>query len=96
MRRIEVSCITKTDKDDPHERISHIGGQFKDSYWKVPIAEAIHNIEMGFFNYYVGENGAEVDVIVSSHNGNKYLKTKNDSTETNNLLELEQCSSKHK
>lgn len=96
MRRIEVSCITKTDNDNPHERISHVGGKLKDTYWKVPISEAIHNIEMGFFNYYVSKNCTEVDLVISSHNGSKYLKTTNDSTETNNLLELEQCSIKHK
>ncbi len=95
MKRIEVSCITKTEKYDPHERISHIGGQLKDSQWRVPLDEAIHNIEMGFFNYYVTRNGLEVNIIIAEHNGNKYLKTINDDTVTNNLLELEQCSNKH-
>lgn len=95
MKRIEVSCITKTDKYDPHEKISHIGGQLKDSRWRVPLDEAIHNIEMGFFSYFVTRNGSNVDVVIANHNGNKYLKTAIDDTISNNLLELEQCSNKH-
>jgi hypothetical protein len=91
MKRIEVSCITKTDKNNPHEKISHVGGIHKDTFWKVPIDEAIHNIEMGFFIYYVGKNGIEVDLEIATRDGNKYLKTKNDDTEINNLLELKQC-----
>jgi len=96
MKRIEVSCINKTDGESQHERISHIGGTYKDTYWKVPIAEAIHNIEMKFFGYYVSSGGTEVDIIISSHNGMKYLKTEADTTESNNLLSLPNCSSKHR
>lgn len=96
MKRIEVSCITKTDRDNPHERISHIGGTYDGTLWKVPIEEAIERIEKGFNKYYVKNEDIEVDItIVESQNGNKYLRTKGDDTEANNLLELPQCSSKH-
>lgn len=96
MKRIKVSCITKTDKHDPDERISHIGGELNGSYWKVPVSEAIHNMEMGFFTYYVSEQGKEVDITIALHNGNKYLKTQSDTTNANNLLSLQQCTSKHR
>ena len=96
MKRVEVSCISKTNKQDLHERISHIGGMYKDTYWRVPIAEAIHNIEMGFFQYYVSSGGHEVAIIVAARGDRKYLKTESDGTESNNLLELPECSSKHR
>ena len=35
--------------------------------------------------------GVSVDVIVASHNGNKYLKTKNDGLQPDNLLSLPEC-----
>lgn len=95
MRKVEVSCINKTDRNSQHERISHIGGTYKDTYWKVPIAEAIHNIEMEFFEYYVNQIGHEVKIIIATNDGTKYLKTENDGRDGNNLLELPECSSKH-
>src|SRR5690606_5521067 len=95
MRKVEVSCIRKTDRSNQHERISHIGGKYEDIYWKVPIEEAISNIEKGFFHYYVNNGGHEVSIIIATNNGTKYLKTESDDTEANNLLELPECSYRH-
>ena len=83
----KVTCINKTDRESAHERISHIGG----SGWKTSQQTAIANIESGVESYYTLVDGKEADVIVATHNGNKYLKTKADGVHPNNLLALPEC-----
>lgn len=87
--RYRITCINKSDRSNPHERITYIGG----SNWKITQQEAIAGIERGEWAFYVSVNGSEVDVIVAeSRFGNKYLKTVRDGEQPNNLLSLPECS----
>ena len=88
---IEISCINKTDREDPHERISHVGGVINGTRWHQTVEETIQEIEDEKFSYYVKVGGDRVDVIVASRLGNKYLKTRNDGDQPNNLLSLSEC-----
>jgi len=91
MARLQVSCINKTPRTDPHNRISHIGGIVNNTRWKHTENEAIANIEKGIYSYHVNRGGHDVDVIISHHNGNKYLKTVADGLQPDNLLALPEC-----
>src|SRR5882762_8503062 len=76
---VQIMCINKTDRYNPHERIENIGGVRSDSVrWKRSQQQAIVDIESGTYSYYVSVGGKSVWVIVATHNGNKYIKTEND------------------
>ena len=83
----QVTCINKTNRTDPHERISHIGG----SGWRETEATAISQIEGGTHKYWASGGGKSVWIIVASRNGRKYLKTENDGVSPDNLLSLSEC-----
>jgi Protein of unknown function (DUF3892) len=91
---IQVQCINKTNRSDPHERISHIGGTNPGGErWKLTQPAAIDGIERGKYSFYVERPaGHRVTVIVAtSRFGHKYLKTEADGEQPDNLLSLPEC-----
>lgn len=90
--KIEIQCIVKTNRTDPHERIKAIGGKSGSTRWLLEQQEAIYAIEANRYDFYVDQNGRRVNVVVAvSRYGNKYLKTVADGESPNNLLELNSC-----
>jgi len=89
----EVSCIEKSDRYNPHERILSIGGtKTGEARWKITEKEAIDGIENGKWQFYVSVDGKTVSIIVAtSAHGRKYLKTQNDGEQPDNLLSLAEC-----
>ena len=89
----EILCVKKTNRSNAHERISEIGGKYADgSRWKLTVDQAINGIEGETWSFYVKKNGHTVDVIISKSSlGHKYLKTKNDGDQPDNLLSLSEC-----
>jgi hypothetical protein len=91
--QIEIKCINKRDRPNPHERITHVGG-FADKQWKIRQEDAIAHIDSGEWDFYVRERGktSSVWVVVRvSRFGNKYLTTEADGESQNNLLSLPEC-----
>lgn len=87
----EIKCINKSDRYNPHERITHVGG-YTDRQWKITQQEAIGMIERREWDFYVSKGGHRVRVIVAiSRYGNKYLKTEADGDSPDNLLSLPEC-----
>lgn len=91
--RIEILCINKSNRMNPHERITSIGGRNADgTRWRLPQQQAVNDIESGKWAFYVSRAGKTVDVIVAkSQYGNKYLKTVADGLQPDNLLSLPEC-----
>lgn len=89
----EIKCINKTDRFDPHERITAIGGVNHDgTTWKLSQEEAIKQIKAGKYSFFVNKGYQQVDVIVArSRFGNEYIKTVSDGEQPNNLLSLYEC-----
>ncbi|WP_346083821.1 DUF3892 domain-containing protein [Sphingobacterium ginsenosidimutans] len=91
--RHEIKCIKKTNRQSAHDRIEKIGGKNPDGQsWQIAQEEAIAGIEDGRWSFYVNRGGSPIDVIVAtSALGNKYIKTRNDGEQPNNLLSLPEC-----
>ena len=90
--RKQVSCINKKgEPHDPHERIEKIGGIYNGIRWKALESSAIFNIKFEVEEYYVTVNSKFVSLIIGTHNGREYLKTKDDDYAPNNLLSLPEC-----
>lgn len=91
--RHQILGINKSDRPNPHERITHVGGRNGDgSAWKITQQEAIAGVESGKWSFYVNRGGRTADVIVAvSRYGHKYLKTEADGEQPDNLLSLPEC-----
>ena len=87
-----IRCINKTDRLNPHERIRNVCGVNPDGgRWKQSQQQTIQEIESGEWEFYVSQAGRTVNVIVATHNGNKYIKTEADGIHPDNLLALPEC-----
>lgn len=89
--RVRVSCINKSDRYNPHERIRNIGGMHNNQRWRLTESEAIAGIEASKWDFYVHVGNNTIDVVIATHNGRKYLKTRADGIQPDNLLSLPEC-----
>jgi hypothetical protein len=85
--------ILKSDRMNPHERITHIGGlNANGQRWRVTQEEAIRGIEGNNWQFHVRVGYRDVKVVVAvSPYGNKYIKTEADEYQPDNLLSLPEC-----
>ena len=90
--RIEIQCINKTDRTNPHERIHSVGGvNPSGTLWKLTLDQAIAGIESGKWSFWTKGGGKTADVVIALHLGHKYLKTTADGVHPDNLLALREC-----
>lgn len=92
-QRVRISCITKSDRPNIHERILQIGGQNPNGTpWRLSLQQAVAGIQNGSWDFYVSVNGRTADAIVAvGPSGQNYLRTTADSQTQNNLLSLPEC-----
>lgn len=89
---VEIQCINKSNRYNPHERITHVGGKNLDgTRWKLTEDQAIQFIEANTYTFWTKGGGKVADVIVVNHHIRKYLKTANDGVQPDNLLALPEC-----
>ena len=90
---LHISCINKSDRMNPHERILNVGGIRSNGVrWTRSQPQAVADIESNTYNYFVAVGGTSVWVIVAtSRYGNKYIKTMADGDHPDNLLALPEC-----
>jgi len=92
VNRVEITCINKIERDNPYERITHIGGVLANGEsWELTLDDAIQAIVDKKLEFFVNVNGKHVDVEIDIREGHKYLRTKPDETKKNNLLSLPSC-----
>lgn len=85
---IQIQCMHKSDRQNPHERILSIEGFHNGQRWKLTQEQAIAGIDRGKWSFFVSVAGRTVTV---SRFGNRYLKTEADGEQPNNLLSLPEC-----
>ena len=89
---IQVRCINKSDRQNPHERIKNIGGTNADGgRWKLSEDAAIAGMKSGQYDFYTEVNNVRARVIIAIHLGREYLKTERDGLSPDNLLALPEC-----
>ncbi|ALL08755.1 hypothetical protein AQ505_11535 [Pedobacter sp. PACM 27299] len=89
--RKQISCINKNDRSSAYERIASVGGTHNGLRWKLSLSTAILAIENKTSSFYTSVGGHVRNVIVSTRNGVKYLKTEADHDTPDNLLSLPEC-----
>ncbi len=91
---VQISCINKSDRMNPWERILRVGGVNPDGQrWRLSLTDAIDGIKAGKWTFFVSVGGHRVDVVIAkSRFGNEYLKTVPDVDSPDNLLSLPECS----
>jgi hypothetical protein len=92
MADVQVTCITKPDRDSTHEHITHLGNPALN--WRWTREEVIASIDAGSNAFFVADprTGKRSTVAVVRVAGRApYLRTHADGDWNNNLLSLNQC-----
>jgi Protein of unknown function (DUF3892) len=87
MPDVQVTCINKQPRQDPHEGITHLGG----TGWRWTRQEVIESIEAGTNSFYTFVGSKRADVAVVHGLNGKYVRTRADGQYNDNLLALPEC-----
>lgn len=91
---VEIQCIRKRDRYNPHERIEGVGGVLPTGErWYKTLDQAIQLVLNREYRFWTRGGGASVWVVVAYHERNPYLKTEPDKVQPDNLLALPECPS---
>lgn len=87
MSDLQVTCINKTPRNDPHEGITHLGG----AGWKWTRQKVVDLINAKAHTFFTLVGGKRANVgVVNGPNG-AYLRTYADGVWNDNLLALPEC-----
>lgn len=91
--RFPILCVTKSDRPQPHARITHIAVAMPDgSRWRLTQASAVARLQAGQFTLCLERDGCLVDVVVAhNRHGQPYLKSVKDAIHPDDLLSLPEC-----
>jgi hypothetical protein len=85
----QIACSCKTSSYDAYERIERLGGPDGEG-WTLHRDEIVTEIKKGT-SFWVDVDGDRVDVIIVTHSGREFIKTRSDGDSPNNLLNLPEC-----
>ena len=87
MADVQVTCINKLPRNNPHEGITNLGGPG----WKWTRQQVINSINEKSNTFFTRVNGNRADIgVVHGPNGD-YLRTYADGVWNDNLLALPEC-----
>jgi hypothetical protein len=92
MNEFQVTCVTKPDRFNTHEHITHIGN--RSGGWRLTREEAIRRIEGNMEAFYTVErsSGRRAYIgVVRERGKDPYLRTHADGKWNDNLLALDEC-----
>ena len=88
MSDLQVTCVNKQPRNDPHEGITHLGGT---TWTKKTRQEVVNEINAKTNTFFTMVNGKRAEVgVVNGPNG-AYVRTYADGVWTDNLLALPEC-----
>lgn len=87
MADVQVTCINKQPRDNPHEGITHLGGY----NWRLTRQEVIDRINRRIDTFYTQVGGKRAYLAVVNGPHGQYVQTHADGQWNNNLLSLPEC-----
>ncbi len=87
MADVQVTCVNKQPRADPHEGITHLGG----ANWRWTRQQVIDSINNGTNTFYTLVGGRRANVGVISGPAGPYVRTYADGVWNDNLLALPEC-----
>jgi hypothetical protein len=87
MADVQVTCIRKQPRNNPHEGITHLGGRT----WEWPRQDVVDSINARTNTFFTLKDGVRADIgVVNGPNG-PYVRTYANDKWTDNLLSLNEC-----
>jgi Protein of unknown function (DUF3892) len=88
----QITFITKRHPESSLEAIRRVGGVRVDGErFNIPRQECADDILNGIESYCVMVYGVQVGVTAYEKNGEKFIRTKPNKNQTDNLLSLDEC-----
>ena len=87
MADVQVTCINKQPRQNPHEGITHLGG----AEWRWTRQQVIDSINGGTNTFFTLVGGRRANVAVVNGANGPYLRTHADGVWNDNLLALQEC-----
>lgn len=87
MADVQVTCINKLPRENPHEGITHLGG----AGWRWPRQQVIDSIKRGDNTFYTLVGGRRATIGIVNGPYGDYLRTHADGVWNDNLLALPEC-----
>jgi hypothetical protein len=87
MADVQVTCINKQPRQNPHEGITHLGGPA----WRWTRQEVVESIQRKDNTFFTLVNGRRANVGVINGSNGPYLRTHADGEWNDNLLALPEC-----
>jgi hypothetical protein len=87
MADVQVMCINKQPRNNPHEGITHLGG----ASWKWTRQQVIDAIKAQTHTFFTLVAGKRADVAVVNGPNGDYVRTHADGYWNDNLLALMEC-----
>jgi len=87
MADVQVTCINKQPRENPHEGITHLGGKG----WHWTRQQVVDSINAGTNTFHTLVAGRRANVAVINGPNSPYLRTHADGVWNDNLLALSEC-----